>query len=188
MAQSLAAVLQGVVAAADAIYTLWADRIRGLYIDPPLTVVSANRIRRRQASSILAARRRAALIKPEVQAALERLEDQIARALALNGPAPISCADLESRLSDMLTRGEILVDNLAENAPHASRFREARDQVELLAVSLALASEDEDDDDSGHEVEKRGPPRPGSAIPAAPDQRNGKLDDRALAFDPGLIR
>ena len=165
MAQSLAAVLPDVVAAADAIYKLWTDRIRGLYIDPPITVGSANRTRRRQANSNLAARQRAEIIKPEAQAALDRLGEQIAVALALDVPAPISFADLESRLSDMLTRAENLVENLAEDAPHASRFREARDRLELLALSLAVADEDdedEDDDDSGDEVEQSGPPQPGS--------------------------
>jgi hypothetical protein len=165
MARSLATALRGVVAAADAIEKLWADRVRGLYIGPPTTVVSASQIRRRQASANLAARQRAASIKPEVQAALDALAERITLALALDVPAPISSADLESRLSEVLTRSENLIDNLADDAPHASRFREARDRVELLAVSLAIANDDdegEDDDDSGDQVEQSGPPQPGS--------------------------
>lgn len=165
MAQSLTAILQGAVAAADAIYALWSDRIRGLYVDPSITVASANRIRRRQANAKLAACQRAAIIRPEAQAELERLAEQITRVLALDVPAPISYADLESRLSDLLTRGEVLVDNLADGAVYAARFREARDRLALLSVSLALADEDADDgDDRGDSVEECGPQQPGSLI------------------------
>jgi|SRR5579863_5608926 len=180
MAQSLAPVLQGAVVAADAIYALWSDRIRGLYLDPSLTRRSAARIHQRQASSKIAIRERAEIIKPKARAELARLEEQITLALGLAAPQSISRADLKSRLSDLLDRGEDLVDNLAEDGPYASRFREARDRVEFLAASLALAEEDQEDDDGdrGDIVEECGPPQPVPLIAAARDRQDEKLAER----------
>jgi hypothetical protein len=184
MAQSLAAVLRDVVSGADAIYTLWTDRIRGIYLDPPITVVSANRISRRRVSANLAARDRAAIIRPEARAELERLEEHIALALALDVPAPTTYTDLESRLSDVLARGEDLVEHLAEDGKHVSLFREARDRIELMAVSLAITDEGgEDDDGSGDIIDETGPQGPGSLIPASRDLRKGNERERELACD-----
>jgi|GEM_PF-6653704 len=165
MAESLAAVLQRAVAAADAIDAIWSDRIRGLYLDPSITRGSADRIRKRQASSKLAARQRAEIIEPEAQAGLKRLEEQIALALSLDVPPPTSRADLESRLSEMLSRGEDLVANLAEEAPYALRFREARDRIELLAVSLAISDGDEEDDDNRGDIQASVAPEPAPPNP-----------------------
>src|SRR5665213_2917278 len=114
MPQTLAAALSGIVEAADSIFKLWTDRVRGLYVDPPITVASANRIRRRQAESKIAARERAESVLPEAKGALDRLQEQITVALALDVPAPISYAELESRLSEILNVCEVLVNHLAD--------------------------------------------------------------------------
>ncbi len=181
MAQSLAAALRDVVAGADAIYALWTDRVRGLYVDPSITAVSENRIRRRQASSNLTARDRAADMRPQARAGLDRLAELIALALTFAAPEPISSTDLESRLSEFFSRAEDLVDHLADDTKHASRFREVRDRVELLALSLALSDDDGEDDDRGDNVQESGPPKPEPGIAMARDRRNiyqeGSVDD-----------
>ena len=107
------------------------------------------------------------IIQPEAQAALHNLGEQIFLVLTFETPPPISIADVESRLSDLLTSCENLVENLALDGSHVSRFRESRNRIELLAVSLAIAADDddgEDDDDNGDQVENRGPPPPESEL------------------------
>jgi hypothetical protein len=165
MAQSLVVVLHAVVAAADGIDKLWADKVRGLYIKPAMTPGSANRTRRRQANAQLAARQQAMAVKADVQSALDNLGEQIALALTFDAPSPISSADVESRLSDLLTSCENLVENLALDGPHVAHFQESRNRIELLAVSIAIAADDdegEDDDDRGGQIADSRPPQPGS--------------------------
>ncbi|HEY2253818.1 MAG TPA: hypothetical protein VGH74_22240 [Planctomycetaceae bacterium] len=120
---------------------------------------------------------------PEARAELERLAEHMGLALTLAVPAPITYTDLESRLSEILARGEDLVEHLAEDGKHVSRFREARDRVELLAVSLAITDDDgEDDDENGDKIEENGPRGPRSVVPVARDWPNGKPGERELTF------